>query len=68
MANVLQKVTVDDIPQEVRNYLQKELSQELSDLEHKESTDSNKDSHSETTNIRPCIQNPRNPNLYIHDF
>lgn len=67
MENVLQKVTGDDIPQEVRNYLQKEkLSQEFCDLDPKDSTDSNKDS--KTRNMKPCIQNSRNPNLYIHDF
>lgn len=69
LENVLQEVKEEDIPQEVRNVLQRELSQELSDLERdKDATDSIKDSHTETTTLRPCTQNSRNPNLYIHDF
>ena len=71
LENVLQEVKEEDIPQEVRNVLQRELSQELSDIERdKDATDSVKDSHTETTTLtlRPCTQNPRNPNLYIHDF
>lgn len=69
LENVLQEVKEEDIPQEVRNVLQRELSQELSDLERdKDATDSIKDSHTETATLRPCTQNPRNPNLYIHDF
>lgn len=69
LENVLQEVKEEDIPQEVRNVLQRELSQELSDHERdKDATDSIKDSHTETTTLRPCTQNSRNPNLYIHDF
>jgi len=69
LENVLQEVKEKDISQEVRNVLQRELSQELSDLERdKDATDSIKDSHTETATLRPCTQNPRNPNLYIHDF
>lgn len=69
LENVLQEVKEEDIPQEVRNVLQRELSQELSDLERdKDATDSIKDSHTETATFRTCTQNPRNPNLYIHDF
>lgn len=63
MANVLQDVNEEDIPQEVRNVLQRELSEELACEQHeqKDATDSNKDT--ETTNFKR-----RNPNLYIHDF
>lgn len=69
--NVLQTVKEEDIPQEVRNVLQKEeLSQELNDFEHdKDATDTIKDPNTDSvTTLRPCTQNPRNPNLYIHDF
>lgn len=69
LKNVLQEVKEEDIPQEVRNVAQRELSQDLNDLERdKDSTDTNKDANTETSNIRPCTQNIRNPNLYIHDF
>lgn len=70
LQNVLQEVKEEDIPQEVRNVLQRELSQELSDLERdKDTTDANRDNRdTEIASLRPCTQNPRNPNLYIHDF
>lgn len=70
LENVLQEVKEEDIPQEVRNVLQRELSQELCDLERdKDTTDANRDNRdTDITNLRPSTQNPRNPNLYIHDF
>lgn len=69
LENVLQEVKEEDIPQEVRNVLEKELTQESNDLEKdKDTTDANKETNTESTNFRPCMQTPRNPNLYIHDF
>ena len=69
LENVLQEVKEEDIPQEVRNVLEKELTQESNDLEKdKDTTDASKETHTENTTFRPCMQNPRNPNLYIHDF
>lgn len=68
LENVLQEVKEEDIPQEVRNVLQRELSQEMfvRKRDINESISDNRDSDLAT--LRPCTQNPRNPNLYIHDF
>lgn len=70
LENVLQEVKEEDIPQEVRNVLQRELIQEMFDLNRdKDINDTIKDNReSDVATIRPCTQNPRNPNLYIHDF
>jgi len=70
LQNVLQEVKEEDIPQEVRNVLQRERSQELCDLERdKDAADANRDNRdTDIASLRPCAQNPRNPNLYIHDF
>jgi len=60
LENVLQEIKEEDIPQEVRNILQKKLSHKLSDLEHdKDANDSIKNSYTEMA-LHPCIQNPRN--------
>lgn len=70
LQNVLQEVKEEDIPQEVRNVLQRELSEEMYNLERdKDVIDTNKDNRdSENASLRPSTQTPRNPNLYIHDF
>lgn len=70
LENVLQEVKEEDIPQEVRNDFQREHSQEMYDHKRdKDMTDSIRDNRdADIATLRPCTQNPRNPNLYIHDF
>lgn len=70
LANVLQEVKEEDIPQEVRNVPERELTDGMRNFEReKDVINTNKDNRdTENATLRPSTQNPRNPNLYIHDF